>query len=113
MPAAGQLVTLRRNANLSTGGTSRDVTDLVHERGGRDVRAGRPPRPGWTSAASTSALADISALHRLARPAGPPAEPAGAAGARSRSELNAVPGACACSLAPAGGRPAQDAAVLS
>ena len=31
VPAAGQLVTLRRNANLSTGGTSRDVTDLVHE----------------------------------------------------------------------------------
>jgi len=31
VPAAGQLVTLRRNANLSTGGTSCDVTDLVHE----------------------------------------------------------------------------------
>ncbi|TQS28066.1 cyanophycin synthetase [Microbispora sp. KK1-11] len=31
VPARGQLVTLRRNANLSTGGTSRDVTDLVHE----------------------------------------------------------------------------------
>jgi cyanophycin synthetase len=31
VPAAGQLVTLRRNANLSTGGTSRDVTDLVHD----------------------------------------------------------------------------------
>ena len=31
VPAAGQVVTLRRNANLSTGGTSRDVTDLVHE----------------------------------------------------------------------------------
>jgi cyanophycin synthetase len=28
--ARGQVVTLRRNANLSTGGTSRDVTDLVH-----------------------------------------------------------------------------------
>jgi cyanophycin synthetase len=28
--AAGQVVSLRRNANLSTGGTSRDVTELVH-----------------------------------------------------------------------------------
>ena len=31
VPARGQNVTLRRNANLSTGGTSRDVTDLVHD----------------------------------------------------------------------------------
>ncbi len=30
VPRAGQVVTLRRNANLSTGGTSTDVTDLVH-----------------------------------------------------------------------------------
>jgi cyanophycin synthetase len=30
VPAAGQTVTLRRNANLSTGGTSRDVTDRMH-----------------------------------------------------------------------------------
>ena len=30
VPAAGEVVTLRRNANLSTGGTSTDVTDLVH-----------------------------------------------------------------------------------
>jgi cyanophycin synthetase len=30
VPAAGQVVTLRRNANLSTGGTSKDVTELVH-----------------------------------------------------------------------------------
>ncbi len=30
VPAAGQMVTLRRNANLSTGGTSKDVTDVVH-----------------------------------------------------------------------------------
>ena len=29
-PGRGQVVTLRRNANLSTGGTSTDVTDLVH-----------------------------------------------------------------------------------
>ena len=31
VPAEGQVVTLRRNANLSTGGTSRDVTDLIHD----------------------------------------------------------------------------------
>jgi cyanophycin synthetase len=30
VPEAGQIVTLRRNANLSTGGTSRDVTELMH-----------------------------------------------------------------------------------
>ncbi len=30
IPAAGQRVLLRRNANLSTGGTAADVTDLVH-----------------------------------------------------------------------------------
>jgi cyanophycin synthetase len=31
VPASGQAVTLRRNANLSTGGTSRDVTDRIHD----------------------------------------------------------------------------------
>lgn len=30
VPAAGQLVLLRRNANLSTGGSAMDVTDVVH-----------------------------------------------------------------------------------
>lgn len=30
VPAAGQIVLLRRNANLSTGGSAADVTDLVH-----------------------------------------------------------------------------------
>ncbi|MCW2506923.1 MAG: cphA [Modestobacter sp.] len=30
VPAAGEVVVLRHNANLSTGGTSRDITDLVH-----------------------------------------------------------------------------------
>ncbi|OYW10990.1 MAG: cyanophycin synthetase, partial [Planctomycetales bacterium 12-60-4] len=30
VPAAGQIVLLRRNANLSTGGSATDVTDLVH-----------------------------------------------------------------------------------
>src|SRR5215472_170893 len=31
VPGVGQVVALRRNANLSTGGTSRDVTDRVHQ----------------------------------------------------------------------------------
>jgi cyanophycin synthetase len=31
VPARGQAVTLRRNANLSTGGTSRDITDRIHD----------------------------------------------------------------------------------
>lgn len=30
IPAAGQAVLIRRNANLSTGGTATDVTDLIH-----------------------------------------------------------------------------------
>ncbi len=30
VPAAGQIVVLRRNANLSTGGSATDVTDIVH-----------------------------------------------------------------------------------
>jgi cyanophycin synthetase len=30
VPAAGEVVPLRRNANLSTGGTSKDVTDRLH-----------------------------------------------------------------------------------
>src|SRR4029079_15298894 len=30
VPAAGQTVVLRRNANLSTGGSATDVTDIVH-----------------------------------------------------------------------------------
>ena len=30
VPGPGTVVTLRRNANLSTGGTSTDVTDLIH-----------------------------------------------------------------------------------
>lgn len=30
VPAAGQLVLLRRNSNLSTGGSATDVTDIVH-----------------------------------------------------------------------------------
>lgn len=41
-PAAGEVVVLRDNANLSTGGTARDVTPAVHpENAGLAVRAAR------------------------------------------------------------------------
>ena len=42
VPEAGRIVLLRQNANLSTGGTSEDVTDLVHpEVAARAVEAAR------------------------------------------------------------------------
>jgi cyanophycin synthetase len=42
VPAAGQAVSLRRNANLSTGGSATDVTDTVHpEVAARAVEAAR------------------------------------------------------------------------
>ncbi|MEI6257749.1 MAG: cyanophycin synthetase [Planctomycetota bacterium] len=42
VPAAGRTVLLRQNANLSTGGTSEDVTDLVHpDLAARAVEAAR------------------------------------------------------------------------
>ena len=44
IPEAGVQVIIRRNANLSTGGTAADVTDLVHP----DVAARRSKRPKWS-----------------------------------------------------------------
>jgi cyanophycin synthetase len=42
IPAAGQIVLIRRNANLSTGGTALDVTDRVHpEVAARAIEAAR------------------------------------------------------------------------
>ena len=42
VPADGQTVVLRRNANLSTGGTAEDVTDIVHpEIAARAIEAAR------------------------------------------------------------------------
>jgi cyanophycin synthetase len=35
IPAAGEVVVLRKNSNLSTGGTSIDVTDIVHPKNAR------------------------------------------------------------------------------
>ncbi len=42
IPPAGQQVLIRRNANLSTGGTAADVTDFVHpEIAARAIEAAR------------------------------------------------------------------------
>jgi cyanophycin synthetase len=135
VPPAGHLVTLRRNANLSTGGTSRDVTDLVHEQVAEMCRRAASAA-GLDICGVDVRLADISApLHRPAGhgPAGPgptghgPAGPATGVlppdaaqpGAVQRGSVPAgavqagsgAPGTGpAAPSAPAG--PAQDAAVL-
>jgi cyanophycin synthetase len=84
VPAAGQLVTLRLNANLSTGGTSRDVTELVHEQVA-DMCCRAAAVSGLDVCGVDLRLADISAP--LIDPAGHgPAQPGGVL------ELNACPG---------------------
>jgi cyanophycin synthetase len=102
VPAAGEVVTLRRNANLSTGGTSMDVTDLVHP----DVAA-------MCCRAAASAGLDVCGIDlRLADIAapivsGPIDRPAGSAAGRSIGaviELNAAPG-LRMHLEPSAGRP--------
>ena len=93
VPARGQTVTLRRNANLSTGGTSRDVTDRIHD----DVAA------LCCRAAAVAGLDVCGVDLRLADIAAPlPAGRAGDAGAVL--EVNASPG-LRMHLAPAEGRP--------
>ena len=84
VPAAGQLVTLRRNANLSTGGTSRDVTELVHaEIASMCCRAAAVA--GLDICGIDLRLADIS-RPLLDRAGHGPAQPGGVV------ELNACPG---------------------
>ncbi len=96
VPAAGQLVPLRRNANLSTGGTSKDVTDAVHaEVAGMCRRA-----------AATTGL-DICGIDvRLADISAPLIDPAGHGAARPGAvlEVNACPG-LRMHLCPAEGQP--------
>jgi cyanophycin synthetase len=131
VPAAGHLVTLRRNANLSTGGTSRDVTDLVHDQVAEMCRRAAAA-VGLDICGVDVRLADIAApLHRPAGdgPAGPAgAGPTGAGPAAGVVPHAAQPGAVqrgavpvgavqAGSGAPGTGSPApaaaaQDAAVL-
>jgi cyanophycin synthetase len=109
VPAAGQVVALRRNANLSTGGTAADVTDLVHP----DVAAmccRAAAAAGLDVCGVDVRLADIAAPI-LAGATGPsvpgpsetgPGDQGGAAGAVI--ELNASPG-LRMHLEPSAGRP--------
>ncbi|HEX3490234.1 MAG TPA: cyanophycin synthetase [Streptosporangiaceae bacterium] len=98
VPAAGQAVALRQNANLSTGGTSRDVTDLVHD----DVAA-------LCVRAAAAAGLDICGVDLRADDISAPlrADHAGAA----VLELNACPG-LRMHLAPAQGRARDVAAAI-
>ncbi|MGE5135873.1 MAG: cyanophycin synthetase [Gemmatimonadota bacterium] len=96
VPAPGQVVTLRRNANLSTGGTSTDVTDLVH-----------PEVAAMCCRAAAAAGLDVCGLDvRLTDIAGPlHTDQDGDPAARGAViELNACPG-LRMHLAPSAGRP--------
>jgi cyanophycin synthetase len=89
VPGPGQVVTLRRNANLSTGGTSTDVTDLVH-----------PEVAAMCCRAAAAAALDVCGIDvRLADIAMPPGQQPGAV-----IELNACPG-LRMHLQPSAGRP--------
>jgi len=90
VPASGQIVTLRRNANLSTGGTSRDVTDLVHE-DVADVCRRAAAVVGLDVCGIDVRLADIS-------------EPFAPGSAGAVLEINACPG-LRMHLSPAEGSP--------
>jgi len=98
VPPAGQVVALRQNANLSTGGTSRDVTDLVHD----DVAA-------LCVRAAAAAGLDICGVDLRAGDISAPlrADHVGAA----VLELNACPG-LRMHLAPAEGRARDVAAAI-
>jgi cyanophycin synthetase len=103
VPARGQEIALRRNANLSTGGTSRDVTDLVHD----DVAA-------MCRRAAAAAGLDICGIDvRLADIAAPLTRPAplSAAQAGAVIELNACPG-LRMHLSPTEGNPRDVAAAV-
>jgi cyanophycin synthetase len=89
VPQPGEVVTLRRNANLSTGGTSTDVTDLVH-----------PEVAAMCCRAAAAAALDVCGIDvRLADITLPPGQQAGAV-----IELNACPG-LRMHLEPTTGRP--------
>jgi cyanophycin synthetase len=103
VPAAGQVVSLRRNANLSTGGTSRDVTDLVH-----------PEVAEMCRRAASAAGLDVCGIDlRLADITAPVHDPAGHGLAQPCAvlELNACPG-LRMHLSPAEGRPRDVASAL-
>jgi cyanophycin synthetase len=96
VPADGRVVTLRRNANLSTGGTSRDVTDLLH-----------PDVAELCCRAAAAAGLDICGIDlRLTDISAPLHDPAGHGPAQPCAvlELNACPG-LRMHLSPTEGKP--------
>ncbi|MEU4426033.1 cyanophycin synthetase [Actinoplanes sp. NPDC024001] len=95
VPAAGAIVWLRQNANLSTGGTSRDVTDQVHPDVTRLCQR-VAALVGLDIAGIDLRLPDIAAP---VPPAGEPDEVTAGV-----IEVNAVPG-LRMHLAPVHGRP--------
>ncbi len=99
VPAAGQQVTLRENGNLSTGGSSKDVTDEVHEDIAELCRRAAVAA-GLDICGIDIRLADISAGLFSAQAVNP--ESAGQSVAVI--ELNACPG-LRMHLAPAEGKP--------
>jgi cyanophycin synthetase len=101
VPAAGQVVTLRRNANISTGGTSKDVTELVHPEVAEMCRRAAAVS-GLDICGIDLRLGDIAApLHE--RSGHGPAQPCAVL------ELNACPG-LRMHLSPAEGQPRDVAA---
>jgi cyanophycin synthetase len=101
VPAAGQRVTLRRNANISTGGTSKDVTEMLHAEVAEMCRRAAAVA-GLDICGIDLRLGDIAApLHD--RSGHGPAQPCAVL------ELNACPG-LRMHLSPAQGRPRDVAA---
>lgn len=89
VPPAGQRVFIRRNANLSTGGTAVDVTDKVH--------------PEWRARAIEAARMvglDVAGIDVVAIDIAQPCEP----GTGAVVEVNAAPG-LRMHLAPSSGQP--------
>ena len=98
VPGPGTVVTLRRNANLSTGGTSTDVTDLIH-----------PEVSAMCCRAAAAAGLDVCGVDvRLPDIAAPVGHPASAGAV---IEVNACPG-LRMHLAPSAGRPRDVAAAI-
>ncbi|MBL9083360.1 MAG: cyanophycin synthetase, partial [Planctomycetales bacterium] len=91
VPAAGEIVIIRRNANLSTGGTAEDVTDFVHpEVADRAIEAARVVG------------LDIAGIDVVARDIGRPLEEQGGV----IVEVNAAPG-LRMHIEPSAGKPRQ------
>ena len=103
VPANGQVVSLRRNANLSTGGTSRDVTDLLHPEVAELCRRAAAAA-GLDVCGIDLRLTDISAPLQDSAGHGP-VQPCAVL------ELNACPG-LRMHLSPSEGRPRDVAAAI-